>query len=74
MMMLVAVGFVYMLNIILLSSYGIVISSKLISSSETSGIVKCIVMFVISYICCNLQVEYKNIIKALEIANYMMLR
>ena len=36
MMLLVAVGFLYMLNIILLSSYEIVISTKLISYSETS--------------------------------------
>ena len=43
MMMSVAVGFLYMLNIILLSTYEIVISKKFISSSETSGIVKCIV-------------------------------
>ena len=43
MMMLVAVGFLYMLNIILLSSYEIAVSAKLISSSETSDIVKGIV-------------------------------
>jgi hypothetical protein len=55
--MSVAVGFQYMLNVILLSSYEIAISAKLISSSETSDIVKCIVrvefinMFKISYFC-----------------------
>ena len=41
-MMSVAVGFLNMLNLILLSSYEIGISTKLISSSETSDIVKCI--------------------------------
>ena len=43
MMVSVAVGFLYMLNVILLSSYEIAVSAKLISSSETSDIVKGIV-------------------------------
>jgi len=57
MMMSVAVGFLNMLNLILLSSYEIGISTKLISSSETSDIVKCILrvkllnIFKNSYFC-----------------------
>jgi len=78
MVMSVAVGLLYMLNIILLSSLEMFISRKLIASSDSSFVLKFIVGFKLLSILkildirCTALVDYENVMNAPEIDNYTM--